>query len=374
MGLSMGTTVGIGLVGTGVISGQYFDTFARTPELDLIGVADIDQARAAAVAAERGVAAMTVEELLADQRVKIVVNLTIPAVHAEVDRRILAAGKHVYAEKPLALTFTDGQAVLAEAARAGLRVGSAPDTFLGTGIQSSVAVARSGRLGELFAASALWGAAGPELWHPAPEFLLQRGAGPVLDMGPYYLTALIQLLGPVTSVEARTVRTGRERLIGMGPRAGQPVPVEVPTYAAAILQHASGALSTVTLSFETWGHTEPYFELNGTRGSLRLPDPNQFDGTPFIYDANGVHDSDEEAKIGWEAVSPSAGFANSGRGIGVLDMAEAIREDRPHRASGELASHVLEIMEAIIASNGAPIALTTAVEPAPVVPLRELGA
>ncbi|MDR1188311.1 MAG: Gfo/Idh/MocA family oxidoreductase [Bifidobacteriaceae bacterium] len=369
----MGTTVGIGIVGTGVISGQYLDTFARTPALEVVGVADIDRDRAQAVAAERGLAAVGVAELLADPRIAIVVNLTVPAVHAALDRQILHAGKHVYAEKPLALTFADGTKVLSDAARAGLRVGSAPDTFLGSGIQSAAALVRSGRLGEVFAASALWGAAGPELWHPNPDFLFRPGAGPVLDMGPYYLTALVQLLGPVVSVEARTIRTRRERQVGQGPRAGEPVAIEVPTHAAAILRHASGALSTVTLSFETWGRVEPYFELNGTEGSLRVPDPSHFDGAGLVYEARGVRDSDQEARVEWRPVPRAAGFADSGRGIGVLDMAEAIAEGQPHRASGGLALHVLEIMEAISASDGASVALRTTAEPAPIMELRQLG-
>jgi predicted dehydrogenase len=361
---------GIGMIGTGNISGQYFDTFARLGQLRLVGVADLDPELARRVAAERGTEAMSVAELLADPRIDIVVNLTTPAAHAGLDRQILAAGKHVYAEKPLALAYADGKAVLAAAADAGLRVGSAPDTFLGTGLQTAAATVRSGRLGEVFAASALWGAAGPELWHPGPDFLFARGAGPVLDMGPYYLTALVQLLGPVAAVTGQTLRTGRERRVGKGPRAGEPVPVEVPTYAAAILRHESGALSTVTLSFETWGHPEPHFELLGTLGSLRLPDPNMFDGAPQLYDAAGVRDSDQEAAVTWEDVPAGAGFAGLGRGIGVLDMAEAIAAGRPHRASGELALHVLEIMEAINSSGGVTVALETRVEPAPLVELR----
>jgi predicted dehydrogenase len=193
-------------------------------------------------------------------------------------------------------------------------------------------------------------------------------------MGPYYLTALVQLLGQVVSVEARTLSTGRRRTVGKGPRAGDPVTVEVPTYAAAVLRHDRGALSTVTLSFETWGRPEPCLELFGTKGALRLPDPNRFDGAPLVYDATGVTNSDQEAAVQWRPAPVQAGFVGAGRGVGLLDMAESIRDGRAHRASGDLALHVLEVMEAITHSRGETQALTTSVAPAPVVKLRGLGA
>ncbi|MDR1237786.1 MAG: Gfo/Idh/MocA family oxidoreductase [Propionibacteriaceae bacterium] len=362
---------GIGIIGTGVISKQYFDTFAKIKELTVVAVADIDLERAEQVAAARGTTALTVEQLLADDRIEIVLNLTVPVAHAEVDAQIIAAGKHVCAEKPLALDLASGKDILASAEAAGVRVASAPDTFLGTGVQTSIDLVRSGRIGEPFAATALWGSAGPELWHPNPGFYFQPGGGPVLDMGPYYLTALVQLLGPVRKVQSSVIPLRRERVFGAGPNAGQPVPVKVDTAAAAILEHVGGAVTSVTLSFETWGHNnEPFFEVYGSAGSLRVPDPNWFDGTPLIYDASGVVTSAQESERDWEPVQPSAGFRAGGRGVGLLDLAESIKAGVPHRASGELALHVLEVMAAISA-GGAEIA--SAPTPAPVVGLRDLN-
>ncbi|MDR1431537.1 MAG: Gfo/Idh/MocA family oxidoreductase [Propionibacteriaceae bacterium] len=362
---------GIGIIGTGVISRQYFDTFAKTSGLKVVAVADLDLERAGQVAAARGTAAMTVEQLLADERIEIVLNLTVPAAHAEVDAQIIAAGKHVCAEKPLALDVPSGLDILARAEAAGVRVASAPDTFLGTGVQTSIDLVRGGRIGEPFAATALWGSAGPELWHPNPGFYYQPGGGPVLDMGPYYLTALVQLLGPVRRVQSSVIPVRRERVFGAGPAAGKPVPVSVPTAAAAILEHEGGAVTSVTLSFETWGHNnEPFFEVYGTAGSLRVPDPNWFDGVPLLYDASGVVTAAQEAERKWEPVQPSAGFIGGGRGLGLLDLAESIKAGRPHRASGELALHVLEVMAAINA-GGAEISSSPAA--AEIVGLRELN-
>ncbi|MDR0849481.1 MAG: Gfo/Idh/MocA family oxidoreductase [Propionibacteriaceae bacterium] len=365
---------GIGLIGVGNISAQYLDTFTRASSVEVIAVAGLGSRRAASVAAAYGVEALAVEELLDDKRIQLVVNLTVPAVHAQIDAQIIAAGKHVYAEKPLALTTAQGQAVLEAAASAGVLVGSAPDTVLGTGIQTSVDAVRSGRLGEPFAASILWGAAGPELWHPDPEFYYQSGGGPVLDMGPYYLTALVHLLGPVRSVVAHTRTSGRQRVIGTGPKAGKRLAVEVPTYAAALLEHVSGAVSTVTVSFETWGHNnEPFFEIYGTAGSLRVPDPNKFEERAWLYDAHSVVTSAEEAQRRWEPLPVSAGFQGSGRGIGVVDMVEALEQGRTHRASGAMALHVLEILEAIEASEGKPVSLSTTAETSEVIPLRDVN-
>jgi predicted dehydrogenase len=370
----MNQPLGIGVIGVGNISGQYFQTLKRLDGLKLVAVADVNPQAASQAAAEQDVPAVTVGELLADSRIGLVINLTIPAVHADLDRQILASGKHVYAEKPLGLSLAEARTVMDDAAHLGLRVGSAPDTFMGTGIQSSLDLVESGQLGQIFAATALWGAAGPELWHPNPRFFYQAGGGPVLDMGPYYLTALVVLLGPVRQVQAQTSISQRQRKIGAGPMAGQAFPVEVPTYAAAILTHATGTLSTVTLSFETWGHNnQPYFELFGTNGSLRLPDPNTFEGVAQVYDANGVSDSAAESTRQWRPVPVTAGFANSGRGIGVLDMAESIAAGRPHRASGDLALHVMEIMAAITSSGGQPVDMTTTVDRPPLIPLRHLA-
>ena len=357
----MATTTGVGIIGVGNISTQYFEQFATLPSLAVVAVADVAEARARQVAAERGTVAESVAELLADPRVDIVLNLTVPPVHAEVDLAAIAAGKHVHSEKPLALTLDEGRSVLTAAGAAGVRVGSAPDTFLGTGLQTSLDALRSGEIGTPFAASAFWGTPGHERWHPNPQFYYSRGGGPVLDVGPYYVTALVVHLGPVVSVQARTTRTARKRHVWTGPLAGTAVDVDVPTYATAILEHAGGALSTVTLSFETWASSNTLLEIYGTDGTLRLPDPNWFSEKVHVWRTEDQH---------WAERPFTAGFVGAGRGIGVAEMARAIAVGRPHRASGALGMHVLEILLAIDGAQpgDGPVTLTTTVDPSPLVP------
>ena len=314
------------------------------------------------MAASCGARAESVDELLADPDADIVLNLTTPPFHAEVDRAVLAAGKHVYSEKPLALNLGDGRAILAQAEQASLRVGCAPDTFLGTGLQTTLAALQSGQIGTPFAASAFWSAPGHELWHPNPAFYYAPGGGPVLDMAPYYLTALVTHLGPVLRVRSSVLATGRERVVATGPRAGEPITVEVPTHATAILEHAAGAVSSLTVSFEIWDSQHPKLEIYGTSGTLSLPDPNCFDGVGSIYRADTGQ---------WGELPVTNGFVGAGRGIGLADMGRSIRDGGPHRASGELALHVLEIMAAIESppQDGSATTLTTTVALPSLVPL-----
>jgi predicted dehydrogenase len=329
----------IGIVGVGKISEQYFDSFPRLPGLELIAVADLDLDRAREVAQQQGVEALTVDALLADDRIDAVLNLTIPAAHAEIALRALAAGKHVYGEKPLALSPAEAEPVLALARERGLRVGSAPDTVLGTGIQTARAALDAGSIGAPIAAAAFWSAPGHEQWHPSPEFYYQPGAGPLFDMGPYYLTALVTLLGPVARVSGAVARSARQREIATGPRQGAPIAVEIDTHVTAILEHESGVISTVTMSFEIWATRAPDIEVFGTAGTLAVPDPNQFSEVARLWTT---------AAPEWTDLSPLAGYADAGRGYGLADLAHAIATDRPHRASGDLAFHVLEVMDAII--------------------------
>jgi len=346
--------VGVGIIGVGVISGQYLDQITQLAGIRVVAVADLNAARATQVAGSCGARAESVAELLADAEVDIVLNLTTPPFHAEVDRAVLAAGKHVYSEKPLALRLGDGQAILAEAERASLRVGCAPDTFLGTGLQTTLAALQSGQIGTPFAAAAFWSSPGHEQWHPNPAFYYQPGGGPVLDMAPYYLTALVTHLGPVLRVQSAVLNTERKRVIATGPNTGQPIEVKVPTHATAILTHAGGAVSTLTVSFEIWDSLHPKLEIYGTSGTLSLPDPNYFDGVGSICRADSGQ---------WNELRVTSGFVGAGRGIGLADMARAIRDGVPHRASGSLALHVLEIMEAIEtpAKDGSATTLTTTV-------------
>ena len=328
----------IGVIGVGVISAQYFEAFPRLPGLRLVAVADLDLDRARQVAEEQGVRASSVDELLAADDVDAVLNLTIPAAHVEVGLRALEAGKHVYAEKPLALDPAEGARLLAAAEQRGLRVGSAPDTVLGTGIQTARRLVDDGAIGQVLTAEASWSAPGHERWHPNPFFYYQPGGGPLLDMGPYYLTALVTMLGPVVRVSGVSIRSPRERSVATGPRAGEPVPVAVDTGVSGILEHASGAVSRVSFSFDTWATRAPLFELHGTTGSIAVPDPNNFADPVEVWTVE-----DQE----WRTVAPNAGYEGAGRGYGLADMAHAIATGRPHRASGELAFHVLEVMEAV---------------------------
>jgi predicted dehydrogenase len=270
--------------------------------------------------------------------VEIVVNLTIPAAHSEVALAALRAGKHVYGEKPLALDAPSGRAVLAEAAQRGLRVGNAPDTFLGAGLQSARRAVEAGLIGEPVAATVALESMGPEGWHPNPEFFYADGAGPLFDMGPYYLTALVSLLGTVSSVAATARKARQTRVVGSGPKAGTEFAVEVPTHVTALLEFTAGYGATSSFSFDSPAGKR-LLELGGTEATLALPDPNTFDG-PLLVRAP----KDTE----WREL-PLQG-TTAGRGIGVLDMARGLRAGVPHRASGELGMHVLDIMATITAS------------------------
>jgi predicted dehydrogenase len=331
--------VGVALVGAGVISTQYLTALSGFPDIRVLAVADLDIERARAQARAYGVPeAGDVASALAIPEVEIVVNLTIPAAHAEVATAALRAGKHVYGEKPLALAPSDGAKILAEAQSRGLRVGSAPDTFLGAGLQSAARAVREGLIGEPVSATAITQGPGPESWHPSPEFLFQYGAGPLFDIGPYYLTALVALFGPVARVAATARQARSQRVIGSGPKQGTAFTVEVPTHVHALLDFAGGPSASATFSFDS-ARPRRMIEITGTEGTLSLPDPNTFEG-PLRVQAFGDKD--------WRDL-PVTG-TTAGRGIGVLDMARALRGGDPHRASGELAQHVLELMATVTES------------------------
>jgi predicted dehydrogenase len=331
--------VRVAVIGAGNISSQYLRNLTRFPDLQVVAIADIDVPRAAAAAAEFGVPVSgPVAEVLALPEVELVVNLTIPAAHAQVALAALAAGKHVYGEKPLALHPAAARQVLAEASERGLRVGNAPDTFLGAGLQSALRAVTSGVIGTPVAAAAAFQSPGPESWHPSPEFLFAHGAGPLFDMGPYYLTALVALLGPVSAVAATGHKARESRVIASGPKAGTAFPVEVPTHMTALLEFRGGAGATTTFSFDSPLQRQS-IEITGTEATLLVPDPNHFDGALRLRRA-GAKDAEE---------IPATG-TSVGRGIGVLEMARALRSGAAHRASGELALHVLDVMTAITAS------------------------
>ena len=333
----------IGIIGCGNISGIYFTNGKKLHGIEVAACADLKPEAAQARAKEFGITrVLTPAELLKAEDIGIVLNLTIPAVHTEVDRMALEAGKSVYGEKPLALSMPDAEAVLKLAESKGLRVGSAPDTFLGAGIQTCRALIEQGVIGRPVAATAFMMCAGHESWHPAPAFYYQKGGGPMLDMGPYYLTALVSLLGPVRRVAGSTTMAKPERLITSEPLKGTRVKVETPTHLAGVLDFEGGAVATVVTSFDVQHHTHSPIEIYGTEGSLCVPDPNTFGGPVKVR----RHDEKE-----WREVPLTRPFAENSRGLGVADMAAAIRAKRPHRASGELALHVLETMLAFEKSS-----------------------
>jgi predicted dehydrogenase len=340
--------VGVGIVGAGFISDTYLENLAAFPDITLVAVADLDTERAKAQAAKHNVpGAGTVAELLDDDGIEIVVNLTIPAAHVDVGLAALDAGKSVWAEKPLAMDRQTGRKLLDRAAERGLRVASAPDTVLGAGLQTARRAIDAGRIGEVRTGLTIFQTPGPESWHPAPEFLFQAGGGPLLDIGPYYLTELIQLFGPIAKVTGTGGRARETRVIGSGPRAGTEFAVTVPTTVTALIQFERGGSAQVVLSFDSALVRTGFVEITGTEGTAVLPDPNRFDGATTLH-LRGVEEPVELTPVGHEAQ----------RGTGALELARAIRADVPERASGELAYHVLDAMLAIEES----IALGHAVE------------
>ena len=336
----MGQPLRVGIIGCGAISAQYLKTFAELTSVQLVAVADLDLSRARAVAQEQGVRALDINELLTDPEVDLVLNLTIPAAHAEIALKAIAAGKSIYNEKPLAATLAEARTVIDAAAAAGVVVGCAPDTVLGTGIQTARRALDDGLIGSPIAATATMLTPGHERWHPNPDFYYQPGGGPLLDMGPYYVTALITLLGPVRSVIGAANHSRTTRTIGTGPRAGENIPVDIDTHVTGVLIHDSGVLSTLVMSFDAVATHSSNIEIHGTVGSLAVPDPNHFDGDVHLLTLGGTQ---------WTTVPISAGYRNSGRGYGILDLAATPPDEVP-RASGELAFHTLDIMESLLNS------------------------
>jgi predicted dehydrogenase len=334
--------MGIGLIGAGNISSQYLTAVSAFPILSVKGIADLNMDAARARAAEFAVPAKTVAELLADPAVDIIVNLTVPKAHVEVGLQAVAAGKHVHSEKPLGITVAEARRLVDAAKAKGVRIGSAPDTFLGGGHQTCRKLIDDGAIGQVVGGTAFFGTAGHERWHPSPAFYYLQGGGPVLDMGPYYITALVNLLGPVRSVAAVASKARSERPITSEPLKGQMIPVEVSTHASATLEFVSGPVVTVVMSFDVPRYRHAPIELYGLKGSMGVPDPNFFDGEILL--ATATED--------WKPTPIQHGHAEHNlRIMGVADMAHAIRAGRPHRASGALAFHVLEVMEAVQRSS-----------------------
>jgi predicted dehydrogenase len=329
----------IGIVGVGNISGIYFKNLGEYPETEVVAVADLDVERAQRVAAERGVErVLSADELLSDEGVDLVLNLTVPKAHIEIARRAVAAGKHVYSEKPLSVDRQGARELLAEGKERGVLVGCAPDTFLGGGIQTCRKLIDDGAIGEPVAANAFMLCRGHETWHPSPEFYYEVGGGPMLDMGPYYVTALVNLLGPIARVTGSARATFPTRTITSEPKRGKVVEVETPTHLVGIMDFANGAIGQITTSFDVYSSPLASITVYGSEGTLMVPDPNGFGGQVWLKRA-GEREFTE--------IPLTHGNRENARGIGVRDMALALREGRPHRASGELAFHVLDAMLAV---------------------------
>jgi len=333
--------VKVGILGCGNIAPAYVKGCRAFEILEVVACADIEPAAAEKLAQEYGLRVLPVESLLANDEIQIVINLTIPAVHAQVSLSIIEAGKHVYSEKPLATVREDGREVLEAAKARGVRVGCAPDTFLGGGLQTCRKLIDDGWIGKPVAATAFFLSHGMEMWHPNPYFFYQPGAGPMFDMGPYYLTTLVHLLGPATRTAGATKASFAERIVTSQPRQGERIPVNTSTHVTGLINFASGPIATLITSFDVWAHSLPRIEIYGSEGSLSVPDPNIFGG-PVKVRRSG----DSE----WSEV-PLTHSDKVGRGIGVADLGYGIVNGRAHRASGDMAYHVLDMMQSFEESS-----------------------
>lgn len=360
--------LGVGIIGCGVISGIYMRNMPLFAGLRLIACADMRPESAKAQAEAYGIEALSVDDLLKRSDIDLVINLTVPNAHFTVSHAALTAGKHVFSEKPLCVTPDESRRLVAEAAKRKLVLGGAPDTFLGASGRLARQLVDKQAIGRVIAGSLFMMSHGPEHWHPDPEFFYKPGGGPVLDLAPYYLAALVNLIGPISRVQARATTGFAERLVtAPGPRNGSHIKVETPTTVMAMLTSASGAEINFTMSWDVWAHGHPPIELYGSEGSMRYPDPNFYDGLVEVTERGGewkAHDSSSmhfgEANYrspAWPASRPSR--ANY-RCVGVSDMASAIQQGTPHRASGQLASHVLEVMYAILESGTEGSTITVA--------------
>lgn len=339
----MATPVNVGVIGAGNISGIYLQNCTQFPSVRVVALADLVLERAQAQAKKYGVERVcSVEELLADPTIELVINLTVPAAHGQIGLAALEAGKSVYNEKPLALSRDEARRMLDLAASKGLLVGCAPDTFMGGGLQTCRKLIDDGAIGQPVAATAFMFSHGPESWHPNPDFFFQPGAGPLFDMGPYYLTALLSLLGPVRRVTGSARLSFAERTITSQPLHGTTIKVNTATHIAGVLDFAAGPVATLVTSFDVYSEQHYGLHIFGTTGTIVLPDPNTFGGPVTLFRAGSE---------GWHDQPLSHGHAENSRGIGVADMADALRTGRPHRASGQLAYHVLDIMHAILEAS-----------------------
>jgi len=355
----------VGIIGAGYISKAYLKS--RFPQFKIVCCGDVISENAELRAREFEIRASSVESILADPHIDVILNLTIPQSHVAVSLAAIEAGKHVYSEKPIALSREEARHLLEASAAKGLRFGCAPDTFLGGAHQTTRKLVDDGVIGRPIGGSAFFMSGGPESWHPGPEFFYRKGAGPVFDMGPYYVMALVNLLGPVKRVVSLGKNSTPKRVIGSGPREGTEFDVEVMTFVSAILEFKSGPLVTFISSFDVVGHEHPPIEIYGTEGTLQVPDPNYFGGTVRVIRKGGR----------WTDVAHSHSFGDGNhRGIGLADMVASLASGADHRASGTLAFHVLEVLQAIVESadgNDAFEMHSTCEKPRPLKPITPVA-
>ena len=328
--------IGVGIVGAGNISDQYLSNLTSFPDFEVLFVADLVRERAASQAKKWGVPANgTLDELLANDQIQLVINITNPASHVSVSLAALNAGKHVWSEKPMALDRSGAAQLLEAAKNNGVRLGIAPDTFLGAGIQTGLNSIREGSIGQPLTALTIFQTAGPDSWHPDPAFLFAKGAGPLFDMGPYYVTTLVQIFGEATRVTATSSKSQEMRVVGSGPKKGTSFPVEEPTQITALIEFSSGASAVSIFSFEAAHEVTGFVEISGTKGAISFPDPNNFDGEIVLY-----HPDQEPKKL-------TAIGNTHGRGLGALNMMQSFHAGKSHIASAELGNHVLDILISI---------------------------
>lgn len=340
----------VGIIGCGVISRAYAANAAAFDTFEISACADLEASRSEEIAAEFSLQPLTVEELLRSDSIDVVLNLTPPDAHASVTRAALEAGKHVYSEKPLAITAVEAAELCELADSNGVRLGCAPDIFLGSAYQKARSLLDEGAIGEPLAVSAAMLAGGQEAWHPDPDIFYRDGAGPLLDMGPYYITAIVSLLGPVRRVAGFASTLVAERTINVGPRRGEPFTAETPTHITSMLELEGAVTATLVATFEAPGHYASTVLVHGSDGELALPDPNGFAGPVRIRRRRGA----------WEGVPYTSRGAADARGLGLHDMLEAITEERPHRAAARMAAHVVDVARSILGSCASGSSVTVA--------------
>ncbi|MGL4610783.1 MAG: Gfo/Idh/MocA family protein [Trueperaceae bacterium] len=343
--------INIGIIGCGNISGIYLKNLPTLRNINVLAVADLDLERAKAKAQEFKVPhALTPDELLKRDDIDAVLNITIPVAHADVAMQVLNAGKHVYNEKPLAVELKDAKAMLELAKSKNVRVGCAPDTFFGAAPQTIRVLLDRGRIGQPIYISGFMAYTGPDKWHPDPAFFFKPGAGPLFDMAPYYLTAFIHYLGSIKRVVAMAKTTFAEREVGTGPKQGQKIKVETPTHISTLLEFENGVLGNLVTSFDMVPGSAPSIEICGTQGAITVPDPNWFGGSGGKMTIDWRDNTNMWTKESWREEAIARPHTENMRGLGLADMLYAHQENRPHRASGDMAYHVLEVMHSVLES------------------------